>query len=186
MYIQYYRGIYKYLLLKWCKTYFIGIQIACLFYSQLEKRKRLEGEGINTEVVDDVTQRRPDSSPQDPEGVWDPWVDNFTLVRKGNSRKSPKGGKCKGKEAFCLLGRTGLEARWTWVPMATLSKSAVQLCMGHVSPRGLWSLSVTMSTLWVSWEDWSVAEMPGTYSRHLCIVTASILEKNLNRKRNNR
>lgn len=28
----------------------------------------------------------------------------------------------------------------------------------------------------VSWEDWSVAEMPGTYSRHL-IVTASILEK---------
>lgn len=54
---------------EWCKTYFIGIQIACLFYSQLEKRKRLEGEGINTEVVDDVTQRRPDSSPQDPEGV---------------------------------------------------------------------------------------------------------------------
>lgn len=74
-------------------------------------------------------------------------MDDFTLVGKGNLRKSPKGGKCKGKEVFCLLGRAGLEARWTWVPMATLSNLAVWLCMGHVNPRGLWSLLVTVSTL---------------------------------------
>lgn len=36
-------------------------EIAYLFYSQLEQRKRLE-EGGNREVVEEMTQVRPDSS----------------------------------------------------------------------------------------------------------------------------
>lgn len=63
MYVQHYRGIYKYVLLKWCVTYFVVIEIACLFYSQLEKRKRVEEERINREVMVDGNQGSPGGSP---------------------------------------------------------------------------------------------------------------------------